>query len=240
MPYEAGVQSFTYREFDLDALPGELRDTPVTAIELCDVHLVPDAPEEAVTATVESFADAGIDVCGYGVVDLGPDTPLDPLFAFADRLGVEYLSVDFPPSEDALALELIDHAETWGVDLAIHNHGPEATYATVEDVLAVLEEYDDDRLGACVDTGHFLRADQSVEDVIPALGDRVLALHLKDFDDEGTEVVPGAGRVDLDELAALLDAHSEFDRPLVVEYEADPENPTPAVVEAAEAVTELD
>jgi sugar phosphate isomerase/epimerase len=240
MPYEAGVQSFTYREFDLDALPGELRDTPVTAIELCDVHLAPDADEDEVTATVESFADAGIDVCGYGVVDLGPDAELDSLFAFADRLGVAYLSVDFPPSEDALALELVDRAESWGVDLAIHNHGPEATYATVSDVLDVLDRYSTDRLGACVDTGHFLRAGEAVADVIPALGDRVLALHLKDFDDDGVEVVPGAGRVDLDELAALLDTHTEFDRPLVVEYEADPENPTPAVVEAAEAVVELD
>ncbi|PSP51148.1 hypothetical protein BRC74_07395 [Halobacteriales archaeon QH_7_68_42] len=72
--------------------------------------------------------------------------------------------------------------------------------------------------------------------MITRLGDRVLALHLKDFVDEETEAVPGNGQLDIAELLALLDGETSLSQPLVVEYEADPENPTPAVVEAVKAV----
>jgi sugar phosphate isomerase/epimerase len=107
----------------------------------------------------------------------------------------------------------------------------------VADVSQVLEEYPSPRLGACVDTGHYLRSGQAPDEVIPVLGDRVNALHLKDFDNRGVGTVPGDGRVDLGRLLELLEEFTAFDRPFVVEYEADPEDPTPAVLEAAEALT---
>jgi len=239
MAYEIGVQSFTYRSFSLEELPDLLASTPVTAIELCDVHLTPAASEREIAAAVESFADSGIDICGYGVVDVDTDTDLDTLFGFVDRLDADYASINVTPTANQLFENLIDAAEGWEIDLAIHNHGPESNYSTVEDVLGVLDRYDAPRLGACVDTGHFLRAGQTIDEVIPAIGDRVHALHLTDFDDEGEEVVPGTGRTDLEALARLLDER-DFQRPYVIEYESDPEDPTPAVIEAAEGLARLD
>lgn len=240
MGYPIGVQSFTYRSFSLDELPSTLSSTPVTAIELCDVHLTPAASEHEITTTVKSFADVGIDVCGYGVVDVDADTALDPLFTFADRLGAEYLSVNVSPAADDQIRDLLAAAEKWETPLALHNHGPESYYSTVEEVLDVLDRYESPWLGACVDTGHYLRAGQDIDEVIPALGDRVHAIHLTDFDDDGDEVVPGTGRTDLGSLVALLEEHTTFDQPLVIEYESDPDDPTPAVVETAEALTQLD
>ena len=51
-----------------------------------------------------------------------------------------------------------------------------------------------------------------------------------------TEAVPGEGRLDIPALLGALDEATAFRRPLVVEYEADPLNPTPAVRETVAAV----
>ena len=210
--YDLGVQSFTYREFDVSGMCRALSGTGVSAVELCHEHVTPASDPDAVDGVREALASAGLDVCGYGVVD----------FEAGD--------------EDEVRETLLSSAAEFGLDLTIHNHGPGATYATVDEVASVLDAADDDRLGACVDTGHYFRSGETPADVIPRLGDRVLALHLKDFVDEETEAVPGNGQLDVAELLALLNEETSLSEPLVVEYEADPENPTPAVVEAVEAV----
>lgn len=235
-----GVQSFTYRTFDVDEMCVELAGTNVSAVELCHEHVTPDSDGETIDATLETLEEAGLSVCGYGVTSFerGADrSTIRETLAFVDRLGADYCSLEFPPDDEGVRRRLLSVAGDLELDLAIHNHGPDATYATVEDVLAVLDATPDERLGACVDTGHFLRAGQSPADVVPALGDRVTALHLKDFAADGTETVPGKGQLDVSELLELLDAETDLVQPLVIEYEADPDDPTPAVREAARAVT---
>lgn len=236
--YEIGVQSFTYREFDVDGICDALSETSVSAIELCDVHVAPDADPETVDAVRERLADAGLAVCGYGVVAFEDESAeeIRTTFELVDRLGGEYCSLEFPPENGEIRDRLLSVAGEFDLDLAIHNHGPGATYATVADVERVLDDTPDPHLGACVDTGHFFRAGEDPSAVIPRLGDRVLALHLKDFVDEAREAVPGTGQLDVGQLLALLREHTSFDRPLVVEYEADAENPTPAVVETVATV----
>lgn len=236
--YDIGVQSFTYREFDVPEICDELSNTDISAIELCDVHIQPDAAAEAVEHVRDSLAGAGLEVCGYGVVSFEDDDEgqIRTTFELVDRLGGDYCSLEFPPDDLEIRETLLSIASEFDLDLAIHNHGPDATYSTVDEVASVLDETDDPRLGACVDTGHFLRSGEEPNDVIPRLGDRVLALHLKDFVDEETEAVPGTGRLDLPELLDLLDAETSFEQPLVIEYEADAKDPTPAVEQTVEAV----
>jgi sugar phosphate isomerase/epimerase len=237
--YDVGVQSFTYREFDVEGLCSELEDTGVTAVELCHEHVTSETKDEKVDEIREQLADAGLDVCGYGVVDFeesDDEESIRETFSMVERLGGEYCSLEFPPGDAPLRERLLEIAHSFEIELPIHNHGPDATYSTVEDVMEVLDASEDPLLGACVDTGHFYRSGQSPEDVIPVLGDRVLALHLKDFHDTETEAVAGEGQLDVRELLELLDEETSLSQPLVVEYEADAANPTPAVVEAVEAV----
>lgn len=236
--YDVGVQSFTYRDFDVEGLCSELDGTGVTAVELCHEHVTPDTGERTVDAVRERLDDAGLDVCGYGVVDFAAsdDDRIRETFSMVDRLGGDYCSLEFPPDDEALRHRLLEAARSFDLELPIHNHGPDATYATVEDVVDVLEATTDPLLGACVDTGHYYRSGQSPHDVIPALGDRVLALHLKDFHDADTEAVAGEGQLDVGDLLDLLDEETSLSQPLVVEYEADAANPTPAVVQAVDAV----
>jgi sugar phosphate isomerase/epimerase len=236
--YEIGVQSFTYREFNVPEICSELSDTGVSAIELCDVHVEPDAGTDEIESVRDRLADSGLDVCGYGVVDFDDDDEehIRSAFELVDRLGGDYCSLEFPPDDEGIRDRLLSVAGEFDLDLAIHNHGPDATYSTVEEVASVLDAADDPRLGACVDTGHFFRSGEEPADVIPRLGDRVLALHLKDFVDEENEAIPGTGQLDLSELLNLLETETSFDQPLVIEYEADAENPTPAVEQTVTAV----
>jgi len=235
MAYDIGVQSYTFRESSIDDIITELAETPVTAIELCDAHIDPDASSERVEAVRERFADAGIDVCGYGVHSFGSDLEeVHRTIDFAERLGVSYVSLDVEPDADDVIDTLIEAATDAGIDLGIHNHGPAswATYGSVEEVLTVL----DGRptiLGACVDTGHYLRVGESPEEVIPKLGERVHGIHITDYSD-GTEYPPGEGDLDLGTLVSLLEEHTRLDAPLVIEYEADPSDPAPGVVATAE------
>lgn len=235
--WSLGVQSFTYREHTVEEFCAELAETPIEAVELCHEHVLPGMNSVAIEERRAAIDAAGLTVCGYGVVDFdGNPEEAKAAVDLVDVLGGDYLSVAFPPGDREVIDALLEAADDDDLDLAIHNHGPESQYASVEDVLAVLTDVDDPWLGACVDTGHFLRADESPETVIPALGDRVYAVHLKDFLDADTEAIPGEGRLDLAELFALLDEHTTFDRPLVIEYEADPDDPTPAVLQTAENV----
>lgn len=235
MSYRVGVQSYTYRNFDYEEIAEILSDTNIEAIEPCGVHIEPTESETAIDEFHETFETAGIDICGYGVTGIDRSTDVETLIDFATQLGVEYLSVDFDPEEVSPVMDLLEALDEMALTLAIHNHGPGHRYDSVRDVTAVLERIQNHRLGACVDTGHFLRSGEQPEDVIPVLGDRIHALHLKDFLDESTEVIPGDGQLDIGKLLELLDAAS-FDQPLVIEYEEDPEAPTPAVLETVDRV----
>lgn len=235
--WSLGVQSFTYREHTVEEMCAELAETSIEAVELCGEHVQPDMTTETIEDRLATIDAAGLSVCGYGVVDFdGNPEDVEEAVDLVDQLDGEYLSVVFPPGDRDVIDALLVAADDYDVDLTIHNHGPESSYATVEDVVAVLDDVDDPWLGACVDTGHFLRVDESPAEVIPTLGDRVYALHLKDYTDAETEAIPGEGRLDLGELCSLLSEHTTFDRPLVIEYEADADDPTPAVQRAAENV----
>jgi len=237
--YAVGVQSFTYREFDVEGMCSALESTGVTAVELCHEHVTPDHGD--VEAILSTLADAELAVCGYGVVDFtdADDAEIRETFSLVDRLGGDYCSLEFPPADEDLREKLLSLSAEFDLQLAIHNHGPEATYSSVDDVAAVLDVTADRRLGACVDTGHFLRSGEHPKEVLSRLLDRVIALHLKDFDDENVETVAGEGRLDVPDLLATLDAETALSQPLVVEYEADPEDPTPAVKAAVDAVRQV-
>ncbi|MFB6141169.1 MAG: sugar phosphate isomerase/epimerase family protein [Halosimplex sp.] len=237
MAYDIGVQIYTYRDFALEEVCAELADTDVTAIELMDTHLAPDADDAAVESALTALDEAGIEVRGYygGSFDAEGLDDARERFAFAGELGADYVSCDFPPD---LAPEVAEIAAEHDLLVGVHNHGPSARYRTVEDVLAAVEDAPE-RIGACIDTGHFLRMDETPAEVVPALGEYAHAVHVKDFVDADTEVVPEEGRLDLAELVDLLDEHADIATPLTIEYEADFENPTPAVVRTARRLVEI-
>ena len=232
---DIGVQCFTYREFSLESMCDALADSPVGCVELMGTHVDPSGEDHEVDRVLDILDEAGLVARGYyGIPDDG--RTVEEALSFVADFGVEYVSVDFSPDAEEYIDTVLAAAEEFDLNLAVHNHGPEAIYATVEDVETVLRDRPE-RLGACLDTGHFLRSDNQPAEAFHALSGRIHAVHVKDFVDTETEVTPGEGNLDLDELVELHAEHAA-DAPLVIEYEAEPSNPTPAVRGTAEALAD--
>ncbi|WP_226022805.1 sugar phosphate isomerase/epimerase family protein [Halomicrobium salinisoli] len=236
--FDVGVQSVVYAESSLYELLDELDETGIDQLELWGRHLDPDDEAETVAVAEDVLADAGVSVCGHGVVDLDDTGQAREHVAFADRIGADYVTVNYPPARDDVTEELIDLAEEFGIDVGIHNYSSvhhddlSQVFSSIDDARAVLEAYDHPRLGLCLDTGHFLVEDVDPAEAVRELGDRINSVHLKDTSEAEAEDVPGAGRLDLPVLVDLLDEHTELDAPLVIEYELPAERATEALIEA--------
>ena len=227
---EIGVQTYTYRKFDIPGIIKELRGTGITALEVFPAHLSPATPVPEAARARKQLAHAGLRICGIGVCGFSSDKPdeMRRTIDFAAEIGCDYVSMDVRPEDSKGKDMLVQIARSRDMLLAIHNHGPGHYYDTAENVLRSCDGYNV-VLGACVDTGHFLRVGQTPEHVIKVLGKRVHAVHLKDFVDAQTEVVPGTGKLDYATALAALREHTDFHSALVIEYEADPDNPTPGM-----------
>jgi len=82
------------------------------------------------------------------------------------------------------------------------------------------------RIGACVDTGHYLRSKENPVEALERLKDRVFGVHLKDVSDAKTFKIVGEG--DLDVLGCLkVLQKSKYKYCLALEYEENPKNPVP-------------
>jgi len=236
--YDIGVQSVVYQEFSLAELLAELDEVGVDTLELWDYHLSPDDGPEVVAAGIDAIEESSVSVCGYGVVDLDDTGQAREHFAFADRLGTGYVTVNYPPDRDDITEELVALGNEFGVDVGIHNYSSvhhddlSQVFSTVDDVRDVLDRYDDERLGLCVDTGHFLVEEVDPEDVLRTLGGRVNSVHLKDTSDAEIEDYPGAGKLDLSTIIALLEEYTDLDAPVVIEYELPADRASDALREA--------
>jgi sugar phosphate isomerase/epimerase len=128
------------------------------------------------------------------------------------------------------------------VRLAIHNHGPHLPWETIDEILAAIEPRHPN-LGACVDTGHFIRSGIDPVEAIRRFGARVHGVHLKDFVEAGALAdgcILGDGKLALEALFAALHEVG-FAGALSIEYEENPENVVPdlsACLEAASAAAE--
>lgn len=236
--YDIGVQSIVYKSLSLEELLAELESIGVEYLELWGQHLSPADDAARIDEALTAIEEADVTVCGYGVVDLEVAGDAGEHFAFADELGVEYVTVNYPPDSDEITEELIDHAEAFELDVAIHNYSTvhhediSRVFSSVEDVRRILERHAHPQLGVCIDTGHFLVMDETPDDVIPDLGEDVVAVHLKDTSEAEIEDIPGAGQLDLPHVLSLFDEHTDLETPLIIEYELPAERATAALEEA--------
>jgi sugar phosphate isomerase/epimerase len=237
--YELAVQTVVFADRTVEDLLPDLATTGIDRVEVDTGHLSASTPETEITGATGALAAADVSVVGHGVVDLdGPDDVAQHV-AFADRLGADYLAVNYPPDRDDVTEELCARAAGFGVDVAIHNYSSvhfedlSTVFSSVAEVREVLDRHDHPRLGCCLDTGHFLVEDVDPEAAVRELGDRVTCVHLKDTSEAEREDLPGAGRLDVAGVVDLLDAHVGRSRlPLVIEYELPADRAAAALREA--------
>ncbi len=235
-PFRFGFQSYSLRHFsETDELAREAEQLGLAFVEVYRGHLPTDATDEQITQFQQALDGVGVHINAFGVERFSADHEANRrLFQFGRKLGVETLSAD--PSKDAF--ESLDKlVSEYDIRIAIHNHGPEdERWRRPEWILEAVKDLDP-RVGACVDTGHFLRAGVDPVKAIRMLGSRVLGVHLKDFDAEAQEQIVGRGALNLAEtFRALIDVG--FSGPLSLEYESHLENPVPHMREGLAAVSE--
>lgn len=259
--FRMGLQSYSLREFDLETALGHSRDLGLKYWESFPQHL-PLSTLPAQTAKYRQLlSEYGITLNSYGVLSIdGDETKTREMFDFARAMKLASISAN--PAREAEVFDLLDKlCEEYGIPIAIHNHGPGATYDKIADV----EQWTKDRhplIGACVDTGHYLRSDEDPVEAIDRLGKRVFGVHLKDVRnirnaDElerlAKELPPNqARRLRTERKVMTILGEGElnvvgclkalrnlgYDRSLSLEYEENKENPLSDIAVCLQSVRE--
>jgi sugar phosphate isomerase/epimerase len=229
-PFKMGLQTYTLRAFPQAEALAKTRALGLTYWEGWDRHLpVTDDPAQLSDYRAK-LKSAGVKVLTYGVVSFGGDREANRrLFQFARSLGIRTLSAD--PSLDAFP-SLEELVREYGINVAIHNHGPGARYDKIRDVADALQGRHP-RIGACVDTGHYLRSGEDPVAAVQQFGRRIYGLHLKDVK-QGQFTELGKGDLQLPRLLATLE-ELRYDGVLALEYEEHERDPIPYVDECLTA-----
>lgn len=223
--FKMGIQSYTMRGFKLEKAIEECKKMQLFYWESYKDHLpVTTVPGEV--AKQKELLDAnGIKLLAYGVLDFKDDeTKAREYFDYAKAVGIETLSAN--PEKNEATFKLLDKlVEEYQINIAIHNHGPKARYDKIDDVVNAVKDHHP-RIGACVDTGHYLRSGESPVEAIERLKGRVYGCHLKDVKE--TQIFKILGEGDLDVLGCLKALKAQdYQHVLALEYEEHPENPVP-------------
>lgn len=160
----------------LEAMPGQ-----ALSKENRKVSFSHDAPPEILEEVKAKLKEAGVKLINYGVVPLPNDEAESrKVFEFAKTMGVETIVSE--PEADAL--DLIDRlCNEYGINVAIHNHPAPTGYWDPDIVLEACKGRSK-RIGACVDTSHWMRSQVDVLEALKKLEGRILSFHFGDVSEE--------------------------------------------------------
>ncbi len=175
----------------------------------------------------KKLADSGVKLVNFGVGGSGRKT-----FEFAKDMGIETLVSEPDPKAFDGIEKLCDEFQ---INLAIHNHPKASRYWNYETVLEVCKGRSK-RIGACADTGHWMRSDIKPVDAIKALEGRIISFHFKDLNKygRGAHDVPwGTGQADV--KAILTEVHRQKLKAVFsVEYEYHWDNSLPEIAQCVQ------
>lgn len=231
-----GVQSYCFRHFkDNATVAAMIREIGLDKIEICGVHADLYDPEEF-KKVAETYKEAGVSVISIGVQTFTGDPAEEKFFESAVAGGAQHISCHFCPDSFLKAIPMVrEWSRKHGVRAGIHCHGG-YNFNGNPDTLRYLLGLGSPEIGICIDTAWAMQIGPNqgnpvnwVRDYFPG---KIYGIHFKDFiferDGKWQDVIVGEGNLD---LPSLLDALEEtaFDGMAVIEYEADVENPVPAL-----------
>lgn len=223
--FKMGIQSYTLREFKVQEALDISNRLGLHYWESFPNHIPVGSVPKYIAEQKALLAASGVKLVAFGVVNFDDnETKAREIFEFAKAIGIESLSAN--PKKDEATFKLLDKlVDEYGVNVAIHNHGPKADYDKIDDVVNAVKGHHP-RIGACVDTGHYLRSRESPVEAIERLKGRVFGVHLKDVKDATIFKIIGEG--DLDILGCLKALKKQnYQYCLALEYEENAKNPVP-------------
>jgi inosose dehydratase len=223
--FKMGLQSYSLRAFKVEKALEATKHLGLKFWEAYPGHIPMTTVPGTIADQKKLLAGSGVTLLAYGVLGFDTnETKARQSFDYAKAMGIETLSAN--PNKDKGTFDLLDKlVAEYGINIAIHNHGPGATYDKIDDVVKIVKDRNP-RIGACVDCGHYLRSKENPVDAIGKLKGRVFGVHLKDVKDATKFTILGEG--DLDLVGCLKALHAQkYQHCLAVEYEESEKNPVP-------------
>ncbi len=180
--------------------------------------------------------DAGVRMptCFYATIP-GDEAGCRKVFEFGRKMGIETFISEPPPE----SLDVIERfGDQYDIKLGIHNHGPDQSpiYWRPEGVLQACQGRSK-RIGACPDTGYWLRSGINPLEGVRKLGDRLITIQAHDLNEltaQGHDVPWGAGQAQFSSL--LREIHRLGIQPTLfgLEYSYDFEDNMPQMRQCIE------
>lgn len=231
--FTIGVQSYTFREFDLEPALKRIKSLGLHHVEFYQKHVPLESTPEQIKAVLILCKDYEITPLCWGVQNFKNDEKFNrKIFEFGKELGIKAFSANPDPDSFDILDKLCDE---YKIAIAIHPHGPvggnklDRWYST-EVILKAVKDHNP-LIGTCLDTGHLIRCAQVGKKLDPvaeikAMGARNFGIHLKDHDnDKRTDVIYGKGVLDVPGVLKAL-REVKFKGMISIEYEANAKEPT--------------
>lgn len=239
------VQSYCFRHFKDNAdVAAKVREIGLDKIEVCAVHADFD-DVESWKQHVKTYDDAGISIVSIGVQTFVGNADQESYFECAAAAGAKHISAHFKVGTFNQAISQVKSwSDKYGIKVGIHCHGG-YMFGGQPDVLELLIGLGTPQIGLCMDTAWAMqigpKQGKPIEWAQKYAG-QLYGIHFKDFiferDGMWKDTVVGEGNLDLKGLVAELEKQ-RFAGVSVLEYEADPENPVPALKECVEKMRSL-
>ncbi|MBN2293162.1 MAG: TIM barrel protein [Pirellulales bacterium] len=207
--WKLGIQAYSFNRFTFTEAVAKTASLGLRYLEFYPGQsLSKEKPkvktDDSMTAEVRKevkkiLADAGVNAISYGVCKLTKDEEQSrKVFEFAKDMGIEILVAE-PPKD---AFDTLDKlCQEYKIKLALHNHPSPSIYWNYKTVLEVCKGRSE-WIGACADTGHWMRSGISPLEAVKALEGRIVSFHLKDrnkYGKQGSTDVPwGTGKADIE------------------------------------------
>lgn len=242
-----GCQSYTFRQFNLEQALRRMKDLGIKNAEFYNAHIPQNSTPQQLQMILGLCKEYEVTPVGFGVQAFTNDHDANKrVFDFGKALGVKYLSADpTPNSFDSLDKLVAEY----NIAIAIHPHGPAGKglhrWYSAEVILRAVQSHHR-LIGACLDTGHLIRAAQLGERLDPAqqvrlMGARNFGMHLKDHDNRRKEDVVFGDPTGALNVAQVLAALREvrFNGAVCIEYEAHPQDPSPDMKKCVDHVRDV-
>lgn len=170
----------------------------------------------------------GIQIVAMGVISPKDKAEWIKAFDLAKEFGLSYITSE----PNKTQWDMIDSlAGSYGIKVAIHEHGRPNPYWHPDSVLAAIKGHAN--IGACADIGHWGRSGLNPVECLKQLDGHIIGVHLKDivkFDDvQAADTVVSKGVLDIPAALAEL-KRQNFSGMLSIEHESNWLNSTPDVI----------
>lgn len=240
------VQSYCFREFrDNPTVAGMVREIGLQHIEVCEVHA--DFNDlHSWKDIIKVYEDAGIEIISIGAQTFNGDASEESFFECAAAAGAKHITAHMRVGTFFQAISQVKSwSDAYGIRVGLHCHGG-YMFGGQPDVLDHLIGLGSPQIGLCLDTAWAMQIGPwhgNPLDWAKKYAKSLYGIHFKDFtfgsDASWQDTIVGEGNLDLPGLLKELRAQN-YTGVSILEYEADPENPVPALKACVDKMRSMD